>query len=325
MQRGQDVLSAEPGDGGEKAPVEPAPEHGGGDEHGARVLAQCGEAPPHAVGEGQWHDALDRLEQSPRFAVGDQRTRGHRHGQKLLHQERHAIGARRKVQDLCRHGAGVETRADHLGHLLLAETGHLDEHRDTPGLKGPCQLQPGGTVFVSRGDQAQDAFADQVVDEVLDDPERLRVGPVHILQHDEASSVRGHDPQEPQHCLGEGDDGVLDPWIVPPPLGNEQAEDGPEGLELRCVGGGTSAGGRTQRLGERPVGEGSSGRYRPSAEDAQAATFSVRRCGVCQPRLADPGLAHQEDHATLSAGGPLDRIAQGAGLQGPSDDAGREQ
>lgn len=141
-QRGEDLFLAEPCDRGEKAPVEPPAEDGGGEQHQPRGVAECGDPAADAVGEGEWNDGLDPVRPRPRPAFGDERARCHRRRQQLLHQERDAVGPRRELEHLVRDGVHSEARADHLGHLQPAEARQLQEPRHASGMKGPPQLEP---------------------------------------------------------------------------------------------------------------------------------------------------------------------------------------
>ncbi len=65
------------------------------------------------------------------------------------------------------------------------------------------------------------------------------------------------------------------------------------------------------QFGDRPVGDGRLARIRPGAQDDPAVGADGRRHGLREPRLADPRLALEEDHAAIRTGGPPGRRDDG--------------
>ena len=81
-----------------------------------------------------------------------------------------------------------------------------------------------------------DVLGGEVVGQVLDDRERLGIGPVQILQDHQAAAGAGDAAQEAQHPLGQHEHGVVDLGnLVVAPVGDEPAQGRAERRELGCV------------------------------------------------------------------------------------------
>jgi hypothetical protein len=105
---------------------------------------------------------------------------------------------------------------------------------------GPARGQRAGqgrgvTAFVPEGGDTQHPFGRQVVGQVLEQRQRLPVGPVQVLEDEHAAGLRGQHAQQPKHRLAQEDRGLLprrpQRW---PPLGNQPAKHGPERVKLRA-------------------------------------------------------------------------------------------
>ena len=100
---------------------------------------------------------------------------------------------------------------------------------------------------------------------------------------------------------------------------------GSHGASPSSAGNGAPAQCLQQGLGQRPVGAGDAGRYRPAGQDPDAA--GPRRGGQLrgQPGLADPGLAGQEHQPARAVPGRGERGPQRAGLRLAADDHRAQQ
>jgi hypothetical protein len=140
VQGGEDVVLVQTCDRREEVPVEAATENRRGDEHGPHLVAEGGQPPTNAAGKGKGDGRLPGGREDPRSMLMNQGPRGNGGGEELLHQERHALGSRRKVQNLGRSGIGVQTRANHVAEVVVADRRELDHRADPPRLEGPCQV-----------------------------------------------------------------------------------------------------------------------------------------------------------------------------------------
>ena len=123
----------------------------------------------------------------------------------------------------------------------------------------------------------------EVVGQVLHDGQRLRIGPVQVLQEQKASTAAAHGAEHAGQRLGDDQLAGLTHLLT---LG----EQGPQGAVVRpsgCLLSRRVQQGRLERLDEGPVGRGRRPIDGPPPQDGQPG-------GGCHgPGLAgEPGLAH---------------------------------
>ena len=169
------------------------------------------------------------------------------------------------------------------------------------------------------GGETQHPFGGQVVGEVLEQRQRLLVGPVQVLQDEHAACLRGQGAQQPQYRLAEEDRRLLPRhrlWW--PPLGNQPPQDRPERAEFLAGRQAARSPGRGQRLGERPERRGRARRPRPGRPG---------RSGRSRPPCAQPpgpaatcrsGLAGQEHRAAAARPGRRPGRPAAGGLPRPA-------
>ena len=175
------------------------------------------------------------------------------------------------------------------------ETIQLDEGRDPTGVEGAREVEGGSVGLEPNGRDAQHALRDQVVGEILDHCQRLRVSPVQILEHEQAALPSGQDAQEPHDSLGEVDHRVVGPGgTLRPPFGNQACERRSKGLELPAGGNARCPHRGAQGFDERPVGDRAGAGHRAAADHGHAARPSGGLGRARQPRLADARFADQE-------------------------------
>jgi hypothetical protein len=158
---------------------------------------------------------------------------------------------------------------------------------------------------------------------VLDEPERVVVGPVQVLQPDKApGAALGDREQEPAQALTQQHDGV----DVPGRAGavrtarHQPGQRGAVGPQL--------LGGAAQRrlplpddgLRERP--EGAPARHGPTGEPPQAQLRRPPVDVVEQPGLPDPGLTDDQQHPAPAGRNPVHRRARDRELGRAADDDG---
>ncbi|MDP9466674.1 MAG: hypothetical protein M3P31_05475, partial [Actinomycetota bacterium] len=140
-------------------------------------------------------------------------------------------------------------------------------------------------------DQAQHLFGPEVVRQVLDDRERLGVGPVQVLEHEQATATTAGRSQEPEDALGDSDDPV-EGCVVHPPLRHETSQGGAERTEHVGIAHHCTAHGGRERLRERAVGSRGRCMRGPSLEHRHR---SQRGFGSDRPRQGGLADARLED------------------------------
>ena len=141
----------------------------------------------------------------------------------------------------------------------------------------------GVTAFVPEGGDAQYPFGRQVVGQVLEQRQRLPVGPVQVLQDEHAAGLRGQHAQQPQHRLAQEDKGLLPRrplrW---PPLGNQPgAARAGTGQASRWPAGGCRA--RRRSAPQRTAGTASARPRHGPADQYGLAKFGRRAYGLDGP------------------------------------------
>ena len=92
-------------------------------------------------------------------------------------------------------------------------------------------LMDGRALTAARRHQHQHALGAPVVGQVLDHGQGRRIGPVEVLEHQQAAAPAGQGPQQPQHGLRQHQQRVVTRRIDrPPPLRQQPAERGSEGV-----------------------------------------------------------------------------------------------
>ena len=163
----------------------------------------------------------------------------------------------------------------------------------------PCSRRSAAAGLLRpHGRDAQHGLGAERVDEVLEHGERLLVRPVDVLEHQQHGGLAGHRGEEPHHSLGEHHERLVGRLAGRPPLRQQPAERGPERRQLREVGQSLVAEVGEQRLGERPERHRYVGLHRPAEEHLHAGLARGGDDLAHQPRLADPGLPADEDHAS---------------------------
>lgn len=175
----------------------------------------------------------------------------------------------------------------------------------------------------SQGAQAEDGLEGEVVGQILEDREGLGVGPMQVLQHDQATPAVRRLPQKPKHRLGQRHYGVFDAALaLDVPLRDEPTEGCSEGPQGRCVGHTTDADGRTQSLGQRPVGNRRGRSHRSSPQDRHPPAFGVTGRQLCETGLADARFPYQKADAPPALGRRRQCGTERSELPVSSDDAG---
>jgi len=160
----------------------------------------------------------------------------------------------------------------------------------------------------------------QVVDQVLDDRQRLRVRGLQVLQHHQAAAVPPDHRQQPQQRLGQYDDRRRLGLRLPGrPLGDEPAQHPAVRPEVADpVQLATSLQGQ-QGLGDRPERHHRPQRPDPSPQGDQAGLQPEARGGLGQARLADTGLADQEHRPAVPLRGLIEAVPEYFELCVPPD------
>ena len=178
---------------GQESPVEPPPQHRSHLDAAARPLRERRE-PSHdqlADGGRNGHRGIDSCREQ------------------LLDQQRRAPGPAAE-RSLGRGGhLAAQTGRGHRADLRAGQ-GRQSEHRARVATVEATQQVGGGAGLVSCGDDQQDPPDGDGVGQVLHHGERVRIGPVQVLerQHDPAGAEHR---EQPQHGFAEHDQGVVGP------------------------------------------------------------------------------------------------------------------
>ena len=229
------------------------------------------------------------------------------HAEQLLGEQRVAFGRR---HDAVEHGgverAAAEQALDHALRVVVAERLEDDAARTLAGAPGRRLLEQLGAGRAEDQDRCVDRL-----DEMLDQREQRRLGPVDVL-HDEddlpvGGEVREEAPHRPEQLLdGERLDGQPERRRESrrDAVARRVGERGKLRCRLRCVVVVDDPGLCLHRLGDRPERDAVAVRQAAPAERE-----GTTRCGLeelrREPRLADPGIAGQRDESAASRRGRL--------------------
>ena len=304
-QGAQHLLLGGAGRGPEQPPVELGAEHGGGVQ-----------------------DRLGRFGER-REPVGDERgERGRdgraRSGDELLDRERQPVRAQQQALGLLvGDRSAAPARRGQRRHVPPVQPAQVQS--DRPGCGGEAARGVGRGV-VAGGAGQQDGRVGGGAREVLDQREGVVVGPVQVLQpQDAAGGVTEREAQQPQQALGEDDDGVraqrrVDPAVRLRPAGQQPGERGAVGAQVGVLGPGRVVEEADHRAGDRP--ERPPALHRPPGQHRQPALRGPPGDLVEQSGLPDPGLPGDEQRATAPGGDGVDEPAGGRELGAAADQDG---
>jgi hypothetical protein len=312
------------GDRAEQRPVEPAAQHGGRADDPARARAHAVQPPPDRVGERGGHPGDAQVGGVPAAVPLGQRPLSQQPGQDLLDQERDALGpAGDEFVHRGRQVGGVQAGPGHVGHRRRIEAAQRQHGGGSAGRERAGDRGGFAALLISgfpEGGETQHPFGGQVVGEVLQQRQRLLVGPVQVLQDEHAADLRSQDAQQAQYRLAEEDRRLLPRrrlrW---PPLGNQPPQHRAERAEFLAGRQAPRSPGRGQRLGERPERRGCAAGHGPAGQDGQAALARRAHDLPDQPRLTDTGLSGQEHRAAATRPGRRQGGPQPAGFLVPPD------
>ena len=249
-------------------------------------------------------------------------------GQQLLGKERVAVRAAVNIRHELGVGLRAEDCAQQRGDLGPAETGKVDPLDAAPAIQFGEPRQQGVAavelVTAERADE-QDRHVPEGPDEVRKRFARCRVGPVQVLDDQQNRRTLGKPLEEAEERLEQ-------PGLHRVRLRRSLIEGAEGRHEARQVAGsGSGHGGGLDRteldrqvaqgLDERPVRE-----ARPThvaaiaAQHAEPAVAGEALGLARQPRLADAGLAGNEQVDGLAAGGAVQRTLDGVELRIAADD-----
>ena len=239
------------GDLGEQLPVEPAAEDGGRRQDGSSLGAYGGETGPHRVGDARRRPAFELPADDPAVGSVDEPPGRRQPGQQLLDVQRRALRLRLdEGPEVVGRQVAAEAGGGHRHHALLVDRRQLDDARPSiPEARDHLLAGRRGAVGADV-DHAQHRLARERVGQELDDGERVGVGPLEVVEHEQpprpvvAGAQQAHD-----RLADEQGRGVR--RLLGGPLGHEQTEMATERLELRIGRNATGPEGREQGLGQR--------------------------------------------------------------------------
>ena len=323
IDRGPQRLDGRPtvdlGDPGEQLPREGSPQQRRRTDHPTMLGVEVGE--PAGDRLPQVRRDVDRQDPDdlPVAVHPVQHAGGDQPGEQLLDEERVAVGV--PLQEPHQRRRGVLRLQAGGNHRRHAGGWERIDPKDG-GRSAPLEPSNHRRHLLGRSgrDDAPAARVGEGIAEVLDDGERLDVGPVQVLEHEDRGSLGVEQGEQARHRLAEQERRVVGRRRRAPGR-HEPSELTLEPGEARVVGDGTVAEGSEERLGQRPERHGAADGHGPARERIDAG--GVGR-GLHQPRLADPGVAHEHDHAAAPLGPARDPIEQAGELVGPSDERGAQ-
>ncbi len=252
----------------------------------------------------------------------DQRTAGHSGSQQLLDEERHPLCA------ITQHSGqpGIErvrvkATRPHLDDLGGGEGSEQEQVGGAAGVEAHRQVHGLRGAFVADRADSEHVGGGQMVREVLQRAQRLRVSPLKVLEQ-EGAAARARDAlQRPNEGLGNHHGGAgRRRGAVDAPLGHDPAERGTEASEVGCVKAHCCRRSAEERLSHGAVRDGNLGRHAAPEQRLHRPRLSALRHGGEQPRLADAGGTGDEHHAAASTGRVVQRGVQLRQLGVPPDE-----
>lgn len=217
-------------------------------------------------------------------------------------------------------GRCLQTGAGQGPHLRVTEPPQLRHRRGVPLLGGAYEVLRGPRLG-AQGAQQQDREVRQVVDDVLDDRDGLRVAVVQVLQQHHAAGVPSQDRQQPQQGLGQLDDGLRVAGGRPaPPLRHQPRQRRVVRGKFRI---GRCARGpevRGERLHQGAEGDDQARGARPAAQHRHPQSVGPVGALTHQPGLTDPRFTDEEQRAPRTPSCGVQGAAQQADLLVTSDD-----
>ena len=313
-------------------PVQPGrgQRRGGGQDLGVELLAEHGR---HAQ---QLRHRLGEQGQAPAHGVADAgRDRGHRavgvpQLRRLLDEEGVPAGAPVDLGDQLRVGLATRGAGDQGAHLVPAQAGqghrgrlgHQLEQERGQGVLGRLDLD------VAVGADQQQPLEPGVLGGELQQPQRRRVGPVQVVEHDHHRAVlgdrdqgAGHRVEDPER-LGRVGTG---PARAVRRAGRRLAQQHPQagaagGLGRRPLPGGGGPPEPADHLHPRPVAGRAVRAPAGAAEDQRPPPPRLVGGPADQGGLADPGLPGDQHQPAVAVGRPGDLGPEHPGRMVPPDD-----
>ncbi len=158
---------------------------------------------------------------------------------------------------------------------------------------------------VPAGPDHQQSFPPEVVDQVVDHGEGVRVRVVQVLDDQQAAVRPAHGGEQPQHRLGEHHQRVVRGRVFAAPLRDQRRQRRPVRRQLRTGRRPVPPQHRQQRLGQRP--ELRLGVRGPSPQHGEAGLLGEPGGLRGEAGLADAGLPEHEHRSAASPGRRADR------------------
>ncbi|WP_300008023.1 hypothetical protein [Pseudonocardia sp.] len=250
--------------------VEPPAEHRTGQHDVAVGAGQRPEPLRDPRGERGGDDAVRARPQHPPGAVPPQGAPVRGRCQQFLDQERHAAGAGQHVHQAVREVDRAQAPGRHGGDLLRNQRWQVHHGGGPPGTersgRDPARrIRPGG------GEDEHPLLGD-VVGQVLDDREGVRIAPVQVVEHQHRTAARAPHREQPEHSLAQHDRRLGGSHhVVAAPLRHDPAQRRPVGPQAGVAAGGE----RCPRIGSADHHDGAG---RCEAWAAPRAAASTRGC-----------------------------------------------
>jgi crotonobetainyl-CoA:carnitine CoA-transferase CaiB-like acyl-CoA transferase len=191
-------------------------------------------------------------------------------------------------------------------------------------LRGAAPVQPDGQFhrrrpgFAPDSRHAQHRLGREVVAQVLQHGQGVRVGPVQVLEHDDEHARLSQPAQQAQDRFAADGRRML-PVTVPARRRDDRAERGQPRRQLGVIGQPAMTQRLVQGLGQRPVRRTGASRNRAAGDhhDGTGTGNRLARRLAGQPGLADARLAGEEHQAACTVAGSGECRPQRARLRLP--------
>ena len=234
-----------------------------------------------------------------------------RAGQQLLNEERDTFSAREKLGQPVGQRGDAQRHPRHLGHLGGGQRRQLQLDRGPPRDLFAQQVHRGRRLRPAGRHDYQADFG-RVIGQVLQDRQRLRIRPMHVLQHQHRAPLAAHRSQQLQHALADQNDRRRRRvQVVAAPPRHQHPKRRPVRPELPRLRNLPIPAGRDHRLGNRPEGDRLRGADRPahhhhSPLGPNASTHLAQQTRLPHARSAEDGhcsagsgIAHRQQRVQL--------------------------
>ncbi len=307
-------------DARQQSPVELPAQDGGRHQDVRHALAERGEPVAHGPDDRCRHAGGHVAVNLPAGIGPHKLARRDRRSENLLDRERQPVAIGEQPSYPGGNVRYVQACSGHLADSGRRQAGYLDACRNAPGEGRLQQLGGCRRLTVPQRYHAERPRGRDVVGQVLSEREGVRVGPVQVLEHEQAAWPLGQG-EHPQHRLAEYDGRDLRAAVAGlAPFGHQRANGGAVVGESACVRNDACPGGAHEGLGHRPVRDGNGRLSRAPGQYLKSARKGVCRYVFREPGLSDPSVASNKHRAAVTVGSRVRGRGQCAKLSTAADE-----